>query len=474
VNTIPELMSSSDECGYELQYEILDEPERQPRELPTSWSATAVLHPFSPPPENEPKPPVPFFQLCTAQIDYFRGKYLAAQITGCEYGTWWYTVNNDMTMLSVDQGRTWSPVHLGWALPSSNWFGNQKPTCAGTSYINWMRAQLVDWWKIPVENSMATTWMWFNAATGLPFRLMFGQPPPRPTMGDPAQLALFQMFSFTYFASFAASEPAGATAPPTTPAAPALPTTAEAPAAPAPPAEWSQASIPGFAPGNPHDYELVEWNWNFGMTTLMTPVDAASDPLPTRVLYRWSADAAYKQLTDRAQSTLMWYYANPQAKLFSETALLFGSAPPGVQPPPYSGSGFLIDDHQDGSVTCAPMPFAEQPPWWARIPEVEGTIRACVIDNPALCPGQTVTIISVLFPPSTEYPQGRYLWTWYALLQDSNGRYARPVTFMEAASTIAEGGTSLALADYFDYIEMTTAIEPKCFAIPPACIHTSG
>jgi hypothetical protein len=452
VSATATVKSSSEECGYGLEYGVLAEHKGAPPMLPASWSATAVLHPFSPPPQGDPKPAVPFFQLCTAAIYYREGEYLSAQITGCEYGSWWYVVRSDGTQLSVDQGRTWATVDVGWTLPSTNWFGAQlaQAVCAGTSYLNWMRAQQVDWWKIPVAGSEATTWLWFDSATSLPFRLMFGQPPATPEMGDPAQLALFQMFSFTYFASFGSSELAAA------------------------PADWSLGGIPGFVPGNPYGYELVEWNSNFGMTTLMTPVDAASNPLPTRVLYRWASDADYKQLTDRAQSTLMWYYANPQSGLVSQTALMFGVAPRGVQPPPYSNSSFLIDLHGNGSVTCESMPFGQEPPWWARIPEVEGLIHACVANNPALCPGQAVAIISVLFPPTGEYPQGRYLWTWYSPFAGSRGSHARPVTFMESASTITEGGTSLALADYFDYSELPSPIEPTCFAIPDVCKQTLG
>lgn len=338
---------------------------------------------------------------------------------------------------------------MGWSLPTRGWFGNQVKSaqCAGSSYLNWMQAQRVDWWKIPVAGSNASTWMWFDSESGLPFRLMFGQPPKTPTTGDPAQLALFQMFSFTYFPSFVPAELDEA------------------------PTSWNTVEIPGFYPGNPKRYELVQWNFNFGMTTLMTPVDEGSNPLPTRVLYRWASNSEYQGLADRAQSTLMWYGANPTSGLVNETALLFGPAPPGVPPPKHSGTGFLIDLHTNSSLTCQEMPIPEEPPWWARIPEVDGKVQACIENNPALCPRNNVALISVLFPPSDEYPQGRYLWTWYSPFPGSDGTRARPVTFMESASTIAEGGTSLALADYFDYREFSEQISPRCFEIPAPCLE---
>ncbi len=386
---------------------------------------------------------------------YGEGAYLSAQITGCSYGQWWYLILPDQTVLSTDGGNSWITVDMGWTLPTTNWFGDQiqNAVCAGTSYLNWMQAQLVNWWKIPVTNSLATTWLWFNAngpSAGLPFRLMFGQPPPSPTKGDPSQLALFQMFSFTYFPYFAGA-----------------PVTER-------PAKWTGADIPGFVCGNPNNYQKVIWNQNFGMTTFMTPVDAKSNPLPTRVLYTWMPDHKYQVLTDRGQNTLMWYIYNPQSGLVWEEALMFGIAPPNVPPPPYSGSSFLIDLHTDGTEACQTMPLGQEPPDWAYVPEVDGTIQACITNNPTLCPGQIVTVTSVLFPPSDEYPQGRYLWTWYALFPGSNGTHSRPITFMESASTIAEGGTSLALADYFDYRELSPEISPNCYVIPGACLQRAA
>lgn len=444
----------SDPCQYSLTYPVLSPCTAQPPTLPSQWECTALLHPFSPPPENDPQPDTPFFQLCTANVQFSEGNYFSAQIAGCSYGTWWYVIYPDRTELSTDQGSTWTVVDMGWSLPSTNWFGDDvgPAVCAGTSYLNWMQAQEVDWWKIPVPNSNASTWFWFNASgapANLPFRLMFGQPPqaqPQPIMGDPNQLALFQMYSFTYFPTFSSSDATERST------------------------AWTDPVISGFTCGNPDGYRLVIWNSNFGMTTFMTPVNEASNPLPTRVLYVWEPDNAYQALTDRAQNTLMWYVYNPSSGLIWEEALMFGIAPAVVQPPPNSGSSFIIDYHSDTTLACQSMPLGEESPNWAYVPGVDGTIQACITDNPTLCPGNTVTVISVLFPPSAEYPQGRYLWTWYSPFPGSDGTHSRPVTFMESASTIAEGGTSLALADYFDYQEFETEISPDCFQIPEPCL----
>jgi len=419
--------------------------------LPATWECTALLHPYSPPPSSAPQA-TPFFQLCVAAVSYVQGQVLSIQVTGIDDGgTWWYKVTPTGTTLSLDQGNSWQSVNMGWSLPTTQWL-TQTPTYFETSYLNWMQAQQVDWWKQPVPNSNATTWIWFDSATALPFRMMFGAPPPSPTVGDPAQLAFFQNFSFTYFPSFTPTSNPNVSV-------------------------WSPPDIPGFQAGNPGDSQLVVWNDCFAMTTFMTPVDSASFPLPTVVLYQWKPDVNYQETTDRSQLTVMSYEYNPSAGYSDQVALLYGAAPSGVQPPPNAGNGYIYNETiflTRGYPTpivwsCQNIGLGQEPPNWASIPAVDGTIHAQVTNNPALCPGQSVNIISVLFPPTTEYPQGRYLWTWYSPFPGSDGTHARPVTFMESASDIAEGGTSLALADYFEYFESPVWLPSEFFALPAIC-----
>lgn len=412
--------------------------------MPASWQCTAILHPFSPPPEGE-TPYVPFFEMCIANIGFVEGEIFSAQLIGTSERTWWYTITPSGTHLSTDQGSSWTAVDMGWSMPGGQWTQNARYFATGP--LNWMNAQDVDWWTQPVPNSNAATWTWFNNggdADGLPFRMMFGAPPPSPVMGDPNQLAFFQNFSFTYFPSFSTGT--------------------------APPGTWTPPVIPGFQLGNPDGLQLVVWNDNFGMVTMMTPVNSASSPLPTFVLYHWASDQNYSQLTDRAQNTTMSYQYNPQSPLKTQMALMFGAAPPDVTPPQYSGSSFLYSNNKEGPPACETMPLGQEPPNWARIPAVQGTIWAVANDNPTLCPNQRLALISVLFPPTDEYPQGRYLWTWYSPFPGSDGTQARPVTFMESASTIAEGGTSLALADYYQYEELRLPIPAGFFQIPPCCV----
>jgi hypothetical protein len=422
--------------------------------MPNAWTCTALLHPFSPPSSINPQPDNPFFQLCVANIVCMQGQFFSAQIAGCIFGTWWYMVTPSGTQLSTDQGNTWSDVDVGWSLPS-NWFGGQaaNAACAGTAPLNWMAAQNVDWWKVPVplpNPPPAATWMWFDSASQAPVRMMFGNGPQSPTRGDPTQLALFQMYSFSYFPLYSALQSVSQ------------------------PTAWTNPTFPGFAVGNPNGYKKFVWNSNFGMTAFMTPVNENFNPLPTRVLYVWKPDGQYQVASDRAQNTLMQQSQYNPGDLQTQEALLFGPAPHGTTPPPGADLAYLISEYHSPLIQCQQFGYPQEPPDWISIPAVEGTIQATITDNPVLCPGSTVTIFSVLFPPAMpNYPDATYLWTWYSPPQGSDGTHSRPITFMQSQSGVGVG-TSLALADYYYYQEFSKPIDPSNFNVPPSCRAQGG
>ena len=432
-------------------------PGGTPPSLPSAWECYALLHPFSPIQSNSTPTDKgnPFFELCIAYINYSEGEFLSAQITGISGRKWWYLINKTGTYVSTNGQTPTTPVNMGWTLPSTNWFGaeSQNATCAGVSFLNWMEAQEVAWWKMPVAgtNPPAATWLWLDLTSAFPVRMMFGQGPPSPSVGDPNQLALFQMFSFTYFPRFQVLSKTSI------------------------PTSFITPHIAGFSFGNPNNYDLFTWNTNFGMTVFMTPVNEQFNPLPTRVLYVYKPDNEYKVFSDRAQNTLMLYTDNPSNPFTSQVALLTGAAPKGVTPPPNSDEGFLINFEGQEVTNCVSgkqFPFPQEPPNWVAIPAVEGTIQATVDNNSILCPDNTVTILSVLFPPSptgTSYPDSTYLWTWYSPL-NADGTSSRPVTFMQSQSGVGVG-TSLALADYFYYEEFQQPIDPSNFNIPSPCMN---
>ena len=434
-----------------------------PPAMPEQWSATALLQPFSPPQEGNAQPAVPFYQLCIANLSYVAGQYFSAQIAGTQYGTWWFIMSpQEGTQLSLDMGATWMPVDMGWQLPVNGWFGEPLPapaplpSCAGTSPLNWMLAQNAEWWKLPVTTPSSppqatvygATWMWFDAQSRNPVRMMYGQGPPSPIKGDPTQLPLLQMYSFTYFPSFSAS------------------------ASPTPPS-WTEPTIAGFQVGNPGGYSNFVFNSNFGMTAFTTPVNEAYNPLPTRVLYVWKPDAEYTVATDRAQSTLMMFdTTNPEDPKVSQEALLMGRVPQGMPSPPNSDTSFLINNYPESPQSCIgpaqQFDFPQEAPDWISVPGVQATITATITNNAVLCPGNTILIYSVLFPPAEpNYPDSTYLWTWYSPLSP-DGTLSRPVTFMQSQSGI-NLGTSLALADYFTFEIFSQPIDPDNFTVPSAC-----
>lgn len=425
-------------------------------ELPKYWKCTAILHPFSPVQSNTTpeQQESPFFELCTATVVYSEGKGMNALLVGESGNTWLYQITSSGTTVSVNGGTEKTLTDIGWTIPGTNWLENTSghASYVGTSHLNWMKGPKVDWWKLPaiqVESGkpVPATWMWFDNSTKFPARLMFGIGPEKgPTTGDPNQLALFQMFSFTYFPTFEELT----IDPLSTP--------------------LNSTSIDGFSFGNTKHYQLFDWNTNFGMTAFMTPVNEKYNPLPTRVLYKWNSDKHYTNSTDRSQNTLMDYSAyNHKRHFSSQVALLTGTPPLGVTPPANSGTGFIIN-YENGTVqNCsgyADFNFGQEHPNWIKTPGEDGKIHAIVEQNPILSPGHDVTIMSVLFPPSGKnYPDSTYLWTWYSPT-DSTGTTSRPVVFMQSQSGVNKG-TSLALADYYHYQILEHEIPGCNFTVPP-------
>jgi hypothetical protein len=69
--------------------------------MPSLWTATVLLHPFSPPLSSDSTPDNPFFQLCVASIVYSQGQYFSAQVSGCSYGNWWYLITSAGTQIAA-------------------------------------------------------------------------------------------------------------------------------------------------------------------------------------------------------------------------------------------------------------------------------------------------------------------------------------------------------------------------------------
>lgn len=143
------------------------------------------------------------------------------------------------------------------------------------------------------------------------------------------------------------------------------------------------------------------------------------------------------------------------------------------------GKGFIIYDNKTSwESTCIPLTvgqlkhqLGQQPPNWAELGR--GKIQA-VIRKPVGAPeswispftgsSHSVGLIGALFPPAKpQYPDSTYLWTWYdySLYEHKPSQpftKTRPITFMQSAPGAAVG-TNLALADYFDFYEISSDIK---------------
>ena len=227
----------------------------------------------------------------------------------------------------------------------------------------------------------------------------------------------------------------------------------------------SKLKMYGFKCGNDDNWPLFEWPTTVTFSSLDIPIDAPSNPVPTKVTYQWN------NLTsspfDRFQVTRLNF--NPYNKnnpVFFEEAIMFG--PNCVQNNPFTGRGFIVDDHRtDWTSSCHEFDphLGQQPPNWPK--EGQGEIHAVIKSpegensnwkSPFTGSNNSVALISVFFPPHLpNYPDTTYLWTWYdySMFSDSEVIFnkARPITFMQSSPKIG-AGTSLALADYFDYYEV--------------------
>ncbi|MDX1736777.1 MAG: hypothetical protein R3261_00975 [Alphaproteobacteria bacterium] len=461
---------------------------KTPPEMDMNWQCKVILHPFAPPPTLNPSEiekinkETPFYQLCTALVTSVRSRTIhefvfSAQVVSVENpeNTWWYLTIGYSTKVSLDKGKTWQKTDLPWDakyLATGVWtLGRNNATAVGKSPLNWLDTRNVEWWKMPYAqdgptpaDNEAAIWMWFH--DNLPTRMMYGAGPEADRddktklLGSADEWPLFQMFSFTYFDGFEVGSSV------------TLPENFEI-----------SSTIPmGFESGNPKNYELFSWNGNSGLTTFMSPINEKYNPLPTRVFYKWKEDGDYKVVQDRAQNTLMHYgdynhSSEPFIKV--ETALMYGIAPRKMENKPVlAGTSYIIDTYSNEITDCNAICFPDgqggqisggaEPPDWIQIPGVQGKIKATIIGNNHMAPNNTpVTIISCLFPPSDEFPIGRYLWCWYSPL-DASGRESRPITFMESAAELG-AGTSLALADYFDYQIFKEEISNSYFDFPTSC-----
>ncbi|XP_066919582.1 uncharacterized protein [Clytia hemisphaerica] len=415
--------------------------------LPKQWTAQIILQPFSKVQNDTKQPENPFFQLSKGTASYDSDKELfMVYVKGCSYGQWWYKIEGEKTFVS-DDGKSWQQKEMGWKLPSRNWT-DPGSTYIGSSPMNWMSKDIyVEWWKKKYQ--IASNWVWLNRKNGgAPYRLMFSVPPPKTDQGDPENLAFFQMYSFTYLFNFEE----GFT-------------------------DLSSSFKPvvddtGFVCGNPYNYELFNWTNHFSATALMTPVDFHHNPFPTIVNYHWDEAETYTgRIFDRSQTTTFFNNYNWYDNAGTVRCNLFGRWPKDQ----LFSKGYLLNTSESTWVTsCSEISvdgvdIGQQPPWWPMLGDgqIMGVIKkpddaAKDWVSPITGTNRTVAIIRELFPPSLPlYPDSTNLWTWYDYTDFApKTGPARPIVFMQSASSIGVG-TSLALADYFDFVQLDNKVRAR-------------
>ena len=423
------------------------------RTLPDEWTAVAILHPFSQPQcsanytDGELSNPLfPFvFDFTTASL---KGSNSAIEmyLRHCDNDSdeLWLEQNESGTFYKNCSSCDLTPIDLNWTMPDSDWLKGKDPEYSGSAPLNWMDMdKIMDWWK--VKDGPNSIWYWYerNETTkkSKPFRLMFSLQPNTCVHGSSEKLPLFQMFSFTYLVFDEDFD--------------YKPLNKEN--------QETKLQKYGFKCNNDENWPLFEWPSKITFSSMDIPIDAPSNPVPTKVTYHWS-DLETSPF-DRIQVTRLDYNQyNKNNKIFYEEAIMFG--PNCLLDNPFPGNGYIVDDLQlDWTSNCTTIDLGQQPPNWPQ--QGQGKIHA-VIKNPEnmganwISPftgsNNSVALISVLFPPhKPNYPDNTYLWTWYDYSQynktEAKFTKARPITFMQSTPKLG-AGTSLALADYFDYFEV--------------------
>jgi len=434
--------------------------------LPDEWSAVAFLHPYSQvqccydyTDEQLSNPFFPFaYDITKAALKGTHSR-IEMYLKTCNNSTeLWLEQNESGTFFKNCSSCDLNPLNLNWTMPESDWLKDKKDLkYEGSAPLNWMNPdKIMDWYKATDESKSANSiWYWYerneakNKST--PFRLMYSVPPTTSVLGSSMKLPLFQMFSFSYIAFDEQydSEPLNKVK------------------------LNSKLEKYGFQCQNDDNWPLFEWPDRITFSSMDIPVDAGSNPVPTKVTYQWKNDLSAQSIpSDRIQITRLNFNSynndNYNPNYYQEAVML---GPNCVQGEPLTGRAFIVSDRRtDWTSRCHPLDLGQQSPNWPQ--KGQGKIHA-VIKKPAnsgqnwISPftgsNNSVALISVLFPPTNttvfpQYPDSTFLWTWYdySLYEDKfSDKFskARPITFMQSAPGIGVG-TNLALADYFDYYEV--------------------
>lgn len=395
----------------------------RPPALPQHWHAVGLMMPFD------------GAQLAVGEFIYDGDvPAMRATVYGLQSGTADFLITNDETYRLSGPYR--APLRCMSAggrrfdVPTTRWLSG-RAQCAGRAAL---QATTTEWWQTPAANS-AANWFWFNAATGLPWRVFMSIPSTSPpVIGD---------YAMTYFPTFEPLAQTGLSAlrdfcgrpsrhatnrgTADTRSARALMTTRAVRDADAERRGRIRDLIPGLSLDACGVAVPARWPDRMQMTALMTLTPFGVGPLPSEIFYDWAHNAMLTRVHDLNNPAL------------AADALLSGATGYDIKPS-HSGAPAL---------TCQPdYPGIVKPDW------LSGPTCSCkgvITNNPQLIPDDTVEICSCTTDASHAF------WAWYK----SSGT---PVVFLSTLQT----PRGIDLADYYGWSpgaeSATTPLE-----VPAAC-----
>jgi hypothetical protein len=289
-----------------------------------------------------------------------------------------------------------------------------------------------EWWKTPIDPAPSTYRVWYKRADRSPLRLVFEAPIDR--------LAPFGRYALTLRTNFAPVARTGlakvaalcAKAPPSAAGrgSGALMDRIEAmDRSPQRADSALERLMPALQSSCPAP-ERLRWPERLAMTGILTPFDAAEDPVPTEILYDWAVPGQRTRL-----------FPPPQSRAAAQDALLLADG------------GYTVTYRPAGAPICSPgLPGAVRPDWPSRAP---CECAAAIAAGTALTPDEPLRILSCpLALP-------RIAWAWYGLS-------GRPRLFMVTSVRRDAGAGDFAVLDYFRWSPQTR-IPGSVFEKPAQC-----
>jgi hypothetical protein len=393
-----------------------------PRPLPNKWTAATLMTPFD--------DSGPYFGLITYDNDLHA---MRTSLFDYDGGFADLITIHDSVFLIQDK-KCLQPLVKGlWSVPGPDWINGTDHNCAGTKPLLNINVQ---WWRY--QAGSIGNWLWTRVDNGAPLRMMFVNDS---NIYHLPALGMFSMVNFGQFDSLAQSGLAPIVASCRSMKSKNIPATLDlfklitaSKKNLTVSEKQRRLSMMGTGLGtikkDTNTTNLPTWPVQFKATSIMTPVNR-SDAYPTTISYDWNIK---KQLTSMKQPDL----SVVDAYLIDTIT-------------------YIVQKLKD-SIDCqGALPHLGPPqPRWAYLDRCKSKL---IISDGPLSPGRK----TVVFTCPIE--EGRVFWIWYTT-------EGKPVVFYETSPPVSEG-TSLSLADYFDFFPNVGIDTSEFNKIPVQCMPDS-